>query len=200
MGDQVVEFNAAFVAAAAQLADIVKGQTADTGSYRYSYADLASVTSAVRPTLAAHGLTVAQDVTGTTDGMVEITTRVYHTGGHVEIFGPLPMPRGRGPQDTGSAITYGRRYSLMAALGLATEDDDGKQAQQAAERATEPHPNSARVTAMTREMKRLTDTAKTELKAWADGRSLGPSAMLDDEEWLSLVESWLDEHKAAVES
>jgi len=38
------------------------------------------------------------------------------------------MPEGKTPQATGSAITYARRYALLAALGLATEDDDGQTA------------------------------------------------------------------------
>jgi hypothetical protein len=32
------------------------------------------------------------------------------------------------PQGYGSALTYARRYSLMAACGIAPEDDDGNQA------------------------------------------------------------------------
>jgi hypothetical protein len=34
----------------------------------------------------------------------------------------------KGMQAVGSAITYARRYSLMALLGIAAEDDDGKAA------------------------------------------------------------------------
>jgi hypothetical protein len=37
----------------------------------------------------------------------------------------LTLPVGKTAQATGSAITYSRRYALMAMLGLATEDDDG---------------------------------------------------------------------------
>lgn len=190
------DFNAAFVAALNELTDVVKDKKADAGSYNYAYADLAAATGAARVTLSKHGLAVAQDANTAEDGMVAVTTRIYHTAGHVETFGPLTMPRGRGPQDTGSAITYARRYSLMAALGLATEDDDGKAAQQAAEEAAKPHPLNDRVSAAMADMKRLTDTAKADLKSWADGRKLSGSALLNDESWLALVETWLDERAA----
>ena len=38
----------------------------------------------------------------------------------------LPMKSDRDPQAFGSSVTYGKRYSLMSILGLATEDDDGR--------------------------------------------------------------------------
>ncbi len=39
------------------------------------------------------------------------------------------MPTGKGDaQSVGSATTYGRRYALMAILGLAPDDDDGQAA------------------------------------------------------------------------
>jgi len=45
------------------------------------------------------------------------------------------MPTGgNGAQGVGSATTYQKRYSLMAVLGLATEDDDGKAASAPAQR------------------------------------------------------------------
>jgi hypothetical protein len=39
------------------------------------------------------------------------------------------------PQGFGSALTYCRRYSLLAAMGLAPEDDDGQAASKAAPKA-----------------------------------------------------------------
>ena len=55
-----------------------------------------------------------------------MTTRIYHSDGWVEKFGPLQIFSGSTPQQAGSAITYGRRYALSAALGIAAdEDNDG---------------------------------------------------------------------------
>lgn len=124
---------AALVAACAELGPITKGREARVkmksgGEYRYSYADLGDALETVRPVLAKHGLAVVQDVTSDTDGRVGVITIVLHDSGDELRFGPLFLRGGSDAQQAGSAITYARRYALLAALGLATEDDDGQAA------------------------------------------------------------------------
>ncbi len=189
------EMMSALVDACADLDDLVTTQTANTGTYSYDYVDLHAVHTATRPVLAAHGLAVVQNVTAS-DGHVEVATMIVHKSGGSMVFGPLRLPAGRGPQDAGSAITYARRYGLMAALGITStgSDDDGGRAQTAAET---PHPLSGRVSQAMADMKSLTDTDKTALREWADGRKLSGAALLNDETWLTHVESWLDERKAS---
>lgn len=136
------ELAAAYVAAQAELGDVAKGRTArvDTRSgpgYEYRYADLADVLGAVRPVLARHGLAVSQDIV-TAARCIEVTTTLVHATGQTMTFGPLAFDAGGTPQQAGSAVTYGRRYALLAALGLATEDDDGATATQAATAARKP--------------------------------------------------------------
>jgi hypothetical protein len=119
---------AAFIAFAAEVPPIPMDKVAvvDTrsgGSYTYRYADLADLLALVRPLLARHGLAVTQDVQ-TVDREARVTTFVLHVSGGSLAFGPLGLPLGDTPQGTGSAITYARRYALLAALGLATEEDD----------------------------------------------------------------------------
>ena len=116
---------AALAAASAEMPAIGKGKKANVGQYAYTYADLGSVIDAVRPVLAKHGLAYVQDVSGLPDGRIGIITIIVHRDGGKIATGPLPMPGSNDPQKVGSAITYGRRYALLAALGLATEDDDG---------------------------------------------------------------------------
>ena len=126
----------ALVAALGKLTDVPKGRTADTGKYRYTFADLSDLLGMARPILSAHGLAVLQPVTvepGSTD--VLVWTTMLHESGQFITLAPLRMAAGTTPQATGSAITYGRRYALLAALGLAAEDDDG---QQASQRRSEP--------------------------------------------------------------
>ena len=123
---------AAFIAAQADMPDITKDKKAKLelkggGSYSYSYADLGLVVGAVRPILAAHGLAQVQDVV-TVGNNVAVSTTLVHKSGESITFGPLTFNAGGTPQQTGSAITYARRYALLAALGLATEDDDGAKA------------------------------------------------------------------------
>ncbi|RPH74091.1 hypothetical protein EHM76_04145, partial [bacterium] len=92
--------------------------------YQYRYADLGDVLTDARGVLAGHGLAVFQ-VALTGDDGVMVGTTVMHTSGQWLAFDPLRLPAGGTAQNIGSAITYARRYSVMAGLGLATDDDDG---------------------------------------------------------------------------
>jgi len=121
------EIAAAFVAAQAEMPEITKGRKANVGNYSYTYADLGDVLNAVRPVLIKHGLAVAQDVSRH-ERMIEVFTLIVHKSGESVSFGPMGFESGSTPQASGSAVTYARRYSLLAALGLATEDDDGQSA------------------------------------------------------------------------
>lgn len=124
------EWIAAFLAAQGAFPPISKTKTASiktkSGSdYSYSYADLPDILDAVQPALAANGLGIAQSVVGQLADLA-VETRIYHSGGWVEVFGPLHLPGGDDARSAGSAVTYARRYALCAALGIAPdEDDDG---------------------------------------------------------------------------
>lgn len=121
-------FAAAFVKALASMPDVHKDKTAQIetksgGKFSYSYADLASIIALVRPVLAKHGLAYAQATDTLADGTVSVTTRIYHEGGHVESFGTLSLNAGTDARQAGGAVTYARRYSLCAALGIAPDED-----------------------------------------------------------------------------
>ena len=126
---------AAWVAAWAELDAIEKRQTADTGTYKYSYASLGDVLGSVRPVLARHGLAIMQDVESVQlerGWAVTVVTRLVHVSGAAWLSPSLLLPAGQGPQAIGSAITYGCRYSLVAFLGIGIGGDDDGQAAQAA--------------------------------------------------------------------
>ena len=194
--DKTDAIGPAWVKALNQLTDISRDHTADTGSYKYKYADLATAAQQAREVFAQHALGVSQEAHADNLGSVQITTTVTHESGQWFEALPLTMPAKGGPQDVGSAISYGRRYALMAFIGLATDDDDGAGAQKAAVEAAKPHPLSDRVAIVQADMKRLTDTQREAVKAWADGRKLSGAALLSDEQWLAHVEAWLDEQSA----
>lgn len=194
--EQLDQIGPEWVAALNELKDVTRDNVADTGSYKYRYADLASAAQQAREVLALHNLAVHQSAQGEQLGSVSVVTRAWHISGQWIEAEPLTMPAKGGPQDVGSAISYGRRYALMAFLGLATDDDDGAGAQAAAKEADKPHPLGERVGVAWTDMKRLTDTDREAMKDWADGRKLTTSALLADETWLIQVESWLDERKA----
>lgn len=119
----------ALVHALADLTVIEKGQTANLGTYSYSYADLADVVKRTRPVLARHGLVALTPLHSHGTDMA-CSVVFVHEGGERMDFGPFPFPHGRDAQATGSMVTYMRRYALVAALGMAAgDDDDGAAAQ-----------------------------------------------------------------------
>jgi hypothetical protein len=113
----------AFLAAQDDFGSIGKGSKVDTGTYSYNYAALPDILEQVVPALRDHGLVLLQSVEGSSDE-VRVWTRIYHTAGHVETFGPLVLGVRGDAKATGSAITYARRYALTAALGIAPDEDD----------------------------------------------------------------------------
>ena len=124
---------AALVKALGEMTDIVKTQTANAGQYSYSYATLADALQMARPILAKHGLALTQCAEANHDEVVVHTT-VLHASGQFVTYAPLRLPVGKTAQATGSALSFAKRYALMAALGLATEDDDGAAASPRVER------------------------------------------------------------------
>lgn len=102
------------------------------------YADLASVWDACREELTANGLSVVQQVVEAPDGFIGLETILLHESGEnlLSRFS-MPVKDKTNPQAVGSAITYARRYALMAVVGIAPEDDDGNSAS-GARGATKP--------------------------------------------------------------
>lgn len=93
--------------------------------FKSSYASLASVVDAIRQPLAAQGIAWAQDVTCDGDMVSCVTVLLYGESEHR--FGRLSAKaKDASAQAIGSTVTYLRRYSLMATLGIPAEDDDGE--------------------------------------------------------------------------
>lgn len=108
----------------------MKGAKKDSNNphFKSRYADLASVWDACRDALASNGLAVIQSASNM-EGGVRVSSMLAHISGQW-IADDLVVPvRDAGPQALGSAITYGRRYSLAALVGVAPEDDDAEAAE-----------------------------------------------------------------------
>lgn len=111
----------------------VKVATKGGGSYTFDYTTFDHVVAMARPVLARHGLAVIQGVNTSIERVeadghvvpcVTVTTRVAHESGEWiedEIKGNA---EGTDLQDIGSAVTYLKRYSYTAMLGIAAEEDD----------------------------------------------------------------------------
>ena len=97
------------------------------------YATLNSVMDACKDALIVHGIWLTQLPTpapvelGT--GHIGLETKLIHaeSGEWISSTTVIPLPK-NDPQGMGSAITYARRYSLCAMLGIVTEDDDANTA------------------------------------------------------------------------
>ena len=92
------------------------------------YADLASVITACKEHLNTEGIAVIQMPEPSEPGYLSLTTRLQHESGEwLEATASCPLPKSD-PQGYGSALTYTRRYSLAAAVGLYQDDDDAEDA------------------------------------------------------------------------
>ncbi len=103
--------------------------------FKNRYASLSAVMAAVVPALSANGLGLVTK-TGINNGYVVAETAIVYRG---ETLAKASWPVGKcdlGQQALGSALTYARRYTVSAVLGVcADEDDDGEAAQGATAKA-----------------------------------------------------------------
>ena len=103
-------------------------KTANNPHFKSKYAGLDACMDAVRDACNDQGVFVTQTIESVESGVL-IETMFAHSSGEVYLGGKLFMPVAKhDAQGYGSAITYGRRYSLLTACGVAPEDDDGNQA------------------------------------------------------------------------
>lgn len=123
-----VTFAEAFVKLQADIKPAIKD--ANNTAFRSKYADLGAVWDAVKGPLHDHGFAIIQspDFDGSD---MWLQTTIMHIGGE-KISGRYPIrPTKHDPQGYGSALTYARRYSISAMLGvIADDDDDGNAASQ----------------------------------------------------------------------
>lgn len=126
------EFADALAAFQQECPPIPKNKTAEIvthkgARYRYEYATLDAIANTVRPLLHQHGLSYSWD-SATQNGVMDVTCTIRHRNGHREsarftltVDNPSAM---NDQQKHGAALTYGRRQSLVAALGLTIGDPD----------------------------------------------------------------------------
>lgn len=93
--------------------------------YKTSYADLGSIWDAARPVLCKYGLCVMQttELNSERNQIIMVTTLAHNSGQWVKSYLPL-NPSKNDSQGIGAAITYLRRYSLSALVGVVCDDDD----------------------------------------------------------------------------
>jgi hypothetical protein len=130
-GAPVQEDNIASALAAAQMEMGKALKTANNPHFKAKYADLASVMDAAMPALNKHGIAVIQPMGEDDMGRFVETVLLHSTSGE-KLTCRVPLIVAKNDmQGFGSAVTYARRYGLMAMAGIAPEDDDGNAAAKA---------------------------------------------------------------------
>lgn len=126
---------AALIRAQASMGKALK--QSNNPAFRSKYADLGNVMDACMPALNENGIAVIQPIGQDDMGMYVSTVFVHTSGERLECRVPLLVTK-QDMQGFGSAVTYARRYGLMAMAGIAPEDDDGNAAVKVAPQRAAP--------------------------------------------------------------
>jgi len=106
-------------------------RTEVNAQFSKAYSTIYDMWEAIREPIGKYGLSVVQEVTYK-DKSVFLTAVLLHESGQWIKFDPLAMPVAKdGAHGIGSAITYARKYSISAILGICPgddRDDDGNAA------------------------------------------------------------------------
>jgi hypothetical protein len=108
--------------------------TKNKEGYGYKYADLGELFDATQEALAEEGIVVLQVPITPQPNLVGIRTEIWHVSGEMLSYEFVPdldvktVGTQKGVQALGSLISYLKRYHYAAIFGLASEDDDGKDA------------------------------------------------------------------------
>jgi hypothetical protein len=178
MADQALaDFNVAMAEFQAECPNIPKTSkgkvtTKSGGEYQFEYAELDQIRETVGGLLSKHGFSYSWDVQGGGSPMVVCTLR--HKAGHQTTssfpFVTETAAAMSGAQKAGSALTYAKRYSLIAVLGLTTCDPDDD--------AAVPKSEQPRITEeQARNIESLVAEVKADLPAFL--RYMGAARIID---------------------
>jgi len=182
---------AAFVKAQKAFGPALKSST--NPHFQSRYADLSACIEAVVDALNNNGIGLIQRCYDCGAGVM-VETVFVHESGEVMECGILQVPASKqDPQGYGSALTYARRYSLMAACGIAPEDDDGNSASRRTEvKSTVDKHKIADLLAAMDECSTLEDLQKTYKLAYAAANA--------EPAWQKQVIKRKDDKKAKLEA
>lgn len=123
-----------------EVPNFVTDETAQAGNRTYKYLNLATILKTIKPVFEKHGLAFSQRVTfdnaGEARQVIGTVETIIFDNEEQMVACSYPFFVTGDPQQVGSAITYARRYSLYAVLGIFPDkDDDGAYAKQRYETA-----------------------------------------------------------------
>lgn len=111
---------------------ITKNKTVDYTSNgkrtTYDHASLDHICDVIGSALGKHGISYSWDTNQTEAGIIRVECVLTHEAGHSKSTAlqapPDPSGGKNGIQAVGSTVTYLQRYTLLAATGMAVEDQD----------------------------------------------------------------------------
>ncbi len=158
----------------------VKVQTKKGGSYDFKYATLANIIKTALPVLVKNGLSFSQ-----TFENGSLCTTLYHISGE-KIKSSIPLDLSNATmQEIGSRISYLKRYSLSALLGIvAEEDDDANIADGNAYQTQRPEQSDKPKSSETKSENEMT------VKQWDFIKKLGQEKELTEKELVDMIK-WL---------
>lgn len=106
-----------------KLTSIPKSREAGTGKYSFTYSDLSDILTTIRPILASCKLTIFQNVIQEGKELFLETSIIHESGEMITTKSPFIMNIFTDMQKYGAAISYMRRYALLCALSLNSEDE-----------------------------------------------------------------------------
>lgn len=136
--DREIEFNQSKNAAIQEMPVITKDgkivirKAGEADRLQGRFARFEDIDRVVRPILQRHNLAMAFDVEERQGGGILVRPILTHANGVTERGGGMPLPADQSGgknavQAVGSAVQYGKRYTMCAMLNIQTEgvDDDG---------------------------------------------------------------------------
>jgi len=129
--DTIIEISKALLEVSKEMPAIKKNSTASIqtakAKFSYQYADLPHILELIKPVLEKNSIVVMQDAPSIDANHINIQTLVMHTvsGEWIKTIVTIPVEDNNKSElhGLGSAVTYGRRYALSAALNIASEED-----------------------------------------------------------------------------
>ena len=124
--ESIQAISKALLEAQKEVSKVIKN--AQNPHFKSKYADITAIIDCVKQPLNDNGITFLQLPRPSVDGEARITTRLLHESGEwIDSTITVPLSK-KDAQAYGSGITYARRYSLAAIMGVPQEDDDGNDA------------------------------------------------------------------------
>jgi hypothetical protein len=119
--DQINEIASALSKAQAHIKGAVKSKK--NPFFKSNYADFPAIWDACYKHLTSQGISITQSLIGGSDNMTLVTQLSHTSGQWFKSYYPIILIK-KDAQSQGSAVTYAKRYSLSALVGVCSEDED----------------------------------------------------------------------------